>query len=55
MKKAQTFDHVAGITILNDLTCRDLQKREAASGSRFIHDDQAKWPRLMKQAGIKLE
>jgi 5-carboxymethyl-2-hydroxymuconate isomerase/acylpyruvate hydrolase len=26
---------VAGVTILNDLTCRDLQKREVASGSRF--------------------
>jgi tripartite-type tricarboxylate transporter receptor subunit TctC len=23
--------------------------------ARFIHDDQAKWSRLMKQAGIKLE
>ncbi len=29
------FDHVAGITLLNDLTCRDTQKREVASGSRF--------------------
>lgn len=29
------FDYVAGITILNDLTCRDTQKREVASGSRF--------------------
>ncbi|MDP1993018.1 MAG: fumarylacetoacetate hydrolase family protein [Syntrophales bacterium] len=35
VKKAQAFDYVAGITILNDLTCRDLQKREVASGSRF--------------------
>jgi len=35
VKKAQAFDHVVGITILNDLTCRDLQKREVASGSRF--------------------
>jgi 2-keto-4-pentenoate hydratase/2-oxohepta-3-ene-1,7-dioic acid hydratase in catechol pathway len=35
VKKAQAFEHVAGITILNDLTCRDLQKREVASGSRF--------------------
>ena len=26
---------VAGITLLNDLTCRDTQKREVASGSRF--------------------
>ena len=29
------WEHVAGITILNDLTCRDTQKREVASGSRF--------------------
>ena len=35
VKKAQAFDYVAGVTILNDLTCRDLQKREVASGSRF--------------------
>jgi 2-keto-4-pentenoate hydratase/2-oxohepta-3-ene-1,7-dioic acid hydratase in catechol pathway len=35
VKKTQAFEHVAGITILNDLTCRDLQKREVASGSRF--------------------
>jgi 5-carboxymethyl-2-hydroxymuconate isomerase/acylpyruvate hydrolase len=35
VKKAQAFDHVAAITILNDLTCRDSQKREVASGSRF--------------------
>ena len=34
-KKADAFGHVAGVTILNDLTCRDLQKREVASGSRF--------------------
>ena len=26
---------IAGITILNDLTCRDTQKAEVASGSRF--------------------
>jgi 2-keto-4-pentenoate hydratase/2-oxohepta-3-ene-1,7-dioic acid hydratase in catechol pathway len=29
------LNYVAGITILNDLTCRDTQKREVASGSRF--------------------
>lgn len=29
------FDYVAGITLLNDLTCRDTQKREVVSGSRF--------------------
>jgi 5-carboxymethyl-2-hydroxymuconate isomerase/acylpyruvate hydrolase len=34
-KKADAFEHVAGVTILNDLTCRDLQQREVASGSRF--------------------
>jgi 2-keto-4-pentenoate hydratase/2-oxohepta-3-ene-1,7-dioic acid hydratase in catechol pathway len=34
-KKADALDYVAGVTILNDLTCRDLQKREVASGSRF--------------------
>ncbi len=33
--EAHAFDYVAGITILNDLTCRDTQKREVASGSRF--------------------
>lgn len=33
--QANAFDYVAGITILNDLTCRDTQKREVASGSRF--------------------
>ena len=35
VKKKDAFGYVAGITILNDLTCRDLQKREVASGSRF--------------------
>lgn len=34
-KKAGAFDHVVGVTVLNDLTCRDLQQREVASGSRF--------------------
>ena len=34
-KKENAFDCVAGITLLNDLTCRDTQKREVASGSRF--------------------
>ncbi len=33
--EANAFDYVAGITMLNDLTCRDTQKREVASGSRF--------------------
>ncbi len=35
VKKKDAFDYVAGVTILNDLTCRDLQQREVASGSRF--------------------
>jgi 5-carboxymethyl-2-hydroxymuconate isomerase/acylpyruvate hydrolase len=35
VKKIDAMDYVAGVTILNDLTCRDLQKREVASGSRF--------------------
>ena len=35
VKKAEAWQHVAGVTILNDLTCRDLQQREVASGSRF--------------------
>ena len=34
-KREDAFDYVAGVTILNDLTCRDTQKREVASGSRF--------------------
>ena len=35
VKGKDAFDYVAGITILNDLTCRDTQKAEVASGSRF--------------------
>ena len=35
VKKVDALDYVAGVTILNDLTCRDLQKKEVASGSRF--------------------
>jgi 2-keto-4-pentenoate hydratase/2-oxohepta-3-ene-1,7-dioic acid hydratase in catechol pathway len=35
VKQADAFNHVAGITLLNDLTCRDTQQREVASGSRF--------------------
>ena len=34
-RQAEAFDYVAGVTILNDLTDRDAQKREVASGSRF--------------------
>jgi 2-keto-4-pentenoate hydratase/2-oxohepta-3-ene-1,7-dioic acid hydratase in catechol pathway len=35
VKAEHAFDHVAGITLLNDLTCRETQKREVVSGSRF--------------------
>jgi 2-keto-4-pentenoate hydratase/2-oxohepta-3-ene-1,7-dioic acid hydratase in catechol pathway len=35
VKGDNALDYIAGITILNDLTCRDTQKREVASGSRF--------------------
>jgi len=35
VNEANAMDYVAGITLLNDLTCRDTQKREVASGSRF--------------------
>ena len=34
-KRENALDYVAGITLLNDLTCRDTQKREVDSGSRF--------------------
>lgn len=35
VKKADALNYVVGVTIMNDLTCRDLQLREVASGSRF--------------------
>jgi len=35
VREEVAFDYVAGVTLLNDLTCRDTQKREVASGSRF--------------------
>src|SRR5262245_17791048 len=34
-KRAEALSYVAGVTILNDLTDRDAQQREVASGSRF--------------------
>ena len=34
-KADDALSYIAGITILNDLTCRDTQKAEVASGSRF--------------------
>lgn len=35
IKHAEAMDYVAGVMLLNDLTCRDLQEREVAAGSRF--------------------
>jgi 5-carboxymethyl-2-hydroxymuconate isomerase/acylpyruvate hydrolase len=34
-KTDNAMDYVVGVTVLNDLTDRDMQKREVASGSRF--------------------
>lgn len=33
--KEDAMDHIAGVTVFNDLTMREIQKREVASGSRF--------------------
>lgn len=33
--KANALDHIAGITVFNDVSLREIQKREVASGSRF--------------------
>jgi len=33
--EADAMEHVAGITLLNDLTAREIQQREVASGTRF--------------------
>ncbi len=33
--KANALEHVAGITLFNDITAREIQKREVASGTRF--------------------
>jgi acylpyruvate hydrolase len=35
VKKADAWAHVGGITLFNDLTAREIQKREVASGTRF--------------------
>lgn len=35
IRAEHALEHVVGITLLNDLTCRDTQKREVDSGSRF--------------------
>lgn len=34
-KDEDAMDYVVGVTVLNDLTDREMQKREVASGSRF--------------------
>ncbi len=34
VKNDDAMEHVAGVTILNDFTCRDPQQKEAAPGSR---------------------
>jgi 2-keto-4-pentenoate hydratase/2-oxohepta-3-ene-1,7-dioic acid hydratase in catechol pathway len=35
VKGEEAMEHAVGVTLLNDLTDRDMQKREVASGSRF--------------------
>jgi len=35
ISKAEAMDHVVGITFFNDLTAREIQKREVVSGTKF--------------------
>jgi 2-keto-4-pentenoate hydratase/2-oxohepta-3-ene-1,7-dioic acid hydratase in catechol pathway len=35
VKKAEAMDCIAGFTLMNDVSAREVQKREVASGSRF--------------------
>lgn len=35
VNKAEAMDYVAGFTLTNDISAREIQKREVASGSRF--------------------
>jgi 2-keto-4-pentenoate hydratase/2-oxohepta-3-ene-1,7-dioic acid hydratase in catechol pathway len=35
VRKDDAMSHVVGITLINDLTAREIQKREVASGTRF--------------------
>src|SRR6202795_3778257 len=35
VKKADAMDYVSGFTLTNDVSAREIQKREVASGSRF--------------------
>ncbi len=34
-RKQDAMQHIAGVTLINDLTAREIQKREVASGTRF--------------------
>jgi 2-keto-4-pentenoate hydratase/2-oxohepta-3-ene-1,7-dioic acid hydratase in catechol pathway len=35
VKKAEAMDYITGFTLMNDVSAREIQKREVASGSRF--------------------
>ncbi|HVX77841.1 MAG TPA: fumarylacetoacetate hydrolase family protein [Bradyrhizobium sp.] len=35
VRKAEAMDYIAGFTLMNDVSAREIQKREVASGSRF--------------------
>jgi 2-keto-4-pentenoate hydratase/2-oxohepta-3-ene-1,7-dioic acid hydratase in catechol pathway len=35
VRKAEAMDYIAGFTLTNDVSAREIQKREVASGSRF--------------------
>jgi acylpyruvate hydrolase len=35
VKKADAIDYISGFTLMNDVSAREIQKREVASGSRF--------------------
>lgn len=35
VKKSEALDYIAGFTLTNDVSAREIQKREVASGSRF--------------------
>ena len=35
VKKSEAMDYIAGFTLMNDVSAREIQKREVASGSRF--------------------
>src|SRR4029078_851912 len=35
VKKADAMDYISGFTLMNDVSAREIQQREVASGSRF--------------------